>query len=273
MGILHQPDSGVESARTVLVLLNSGLIHRAGPFRMYTQLARKLQKAGVVVIRIDQAGRGDSSRRVGCEMKDAIRADFEDVLRYIDQHFKDHRIVVGGLCSGARDSLFLASEYSNISGAILLDGYARRTFKYYRVKYIRHLFRLRSWKQLLRQINTTFLQRARFAKRIDPGADATDTVQTLARQPDADEARHQFLNAFENNCRFLCIFTKALDDCYNYEGQLSDFIGIQESPVYLTEMLFPDAQHTYPLSIHREWLFDRLEEWLVGIDSRSSDSL
>ena len=44
-GIYHNPAS--ENAQDLaFVFLNSGLLHRTGPFRLYTELARKLGDIG-----------------------------------------------------------------------------------------------------------------------------------------------------------------------------------------------------------------------------------
>ena len=49
--------------RPFVIILNAGLVHRVGPFRMTVELARQLAKRGLRVMRIDQAGLGDG----GCE--------------------------------------------------------------------------------------------------------------------------------------------------------------------------------------------------------------
>ena len=48
---------------TALILLNAGLVHRMGPFRLYVQMARRLAAEGYAVLRFDQSGLGDSPRR------------------------------------------------------------------------------------------------------------------------------------------------------------------------------------------------------------------
>ena len=57
-GLVSLPPGGRSSV--AVVLLNAGLIHRSGPFRLYTRLARKLAKSGYIVLRFDLPGIGDA---------------------------------------------------------------------------------------------------------------------------------------------------------------------------------------------------------------------
>ncbi|HEY5972738.1 MAG TPA: hypothetical protein VIT22_12400, partial [Pseudoxanthomonas sp.] len=56
-GLLNRA-SGTARGTTV-VLLNAGLIHRVGPFRLYVRLARELAESGFDVLRFDLPGIGD----------------------------------------------------------------------------------------------------------------------------------------------------------------------------------------------------------------------
>ncbi|HEU4534994.1 MAG TPA: hypothetical protein VFS00_12795, partial [Polyangiaceae bacterium] len=51
--------------RPAVVLLNAGLVHRAGPFRLHVDLARRLAARGFVTLRLDQSALGDSQPRPG----------------------------------------------------------------------------------------------------------------------------------------------------------------------------------------------------------------
>ncbi|HWU86648.1 MAG TPA: hypothetical protein VN253_05215, partial [Kofleriaceae bacterium] len=62
-GIVTLPPEQLRAAseeRPFAVLLNSGLMHRVGPFRTGVELARSLAARGVRVLRYDRSGLGDS---------------------------------------------------------------------------------------------------------------------------------------------------------------------------------------------------------------------
>lgn len=63
-GMLSRPASGVPVKRAVL-MLNAGSIRRVGPSRLYLNLARRWAPQGVMVLRLDLSGLGDSAPSPG----------------------------------------------------------------------------------------------------------------------------------------------------------------------------------------------------------------
>ena len=51
--------------RPALILVSAGLLSKAGPYRLYATLARKLAKEGFLVLRFDLGGIGDSQSAPG----------------------------------------------------------------------------------------------------------------------------------------------------------------------------------------------------------------
>jgi hypothetical protein len=63
VGILSEPQGAAGSAREPMVLLvNSGILHRVGACRFHVRLARRLAEDGVSALRFDFSGIGDSER-------------------------------------------------------------------------------------------------------------------------------------------------------------------------------------------------------------------
>ena len=52
-----------QKRKTGAVLLNAGLIHHIGPNRIYVKLARQIAALGIVALRFDLSGIGDSLPR------------------------------------------------------------------------------------------------------------------------------------------------------------------------------------------------------------------
>jgi len=125
VGIITSPDpSDAAKYGTTgagVVLLNAGVVHRAGPHRLYVNLARKLARNGVHVLRFDHSGIGDSPRR-----RDDLpfgKSAVEETRGAIDLLEKEHgcsRFVVIGLCSGTLSAFRTACVDERITGLVLL---------------------------------------------------------------------------------------------------------------------------------------------------------
>jgi pimeloyl-ACP methyl ester carboxylesterase len=105
-GILTEP-LGAPVTDTALVMMNAGAIRRAGPSRMWVELARGLAAQGLPVLRLDIEGVGDSDGPEQMYTEDAAFYDTELVrqvraaLDELEARGIGRRFIVGGLCSGA----------------------------------------------------------------------------------------------------------------------------------------------------------------------------
>jgi alpha/beta superfamily hydrolase len=112
--------------KPAVILLNPGIVHRAGPGRIYVKLARALATRGFTVLRFDFSGIGDSvvrldSRRFEESSVDETRASmsFLHATRGCD------RFILMGGCSGAAVSLKTAGVDRRAIGVIAINFPAR----------------------------------------------------------------------------------------------------------------------------------------------------
>lgn len=122
-GVLSSPPDGARSAGlTGVLLLNAGLVPRAGPNRMYARLARSLAQAGRPVLRFDFSGVGDSGAR-----KDTVRfeqAAVEETRLAMDllaERAGCERFATLGLCSGAEIAFKTACADERVVGAAMIN--------------------------------------------------------------------------------------------------------------------------------------------------------
>ncbi|HUR26838.1 MAG TPA: alpha/beta fold hydrolase [Planctomycetota bacterium] len=119
VGVATLPDG---PARTGVVLLNAGLVHRVGPSRMWVALARRLAEQGHACLRIDFSGIGDSP-------DDADAARFETRAPRETQAAMDAlqeaaavaRFTLVGLCSGAEIAFKTALEDPRVAVLVLVN--------------------------------------------------------------------------------------------------------------------------------------------------------
>jgi alpha/beta superfamily hydrolase len=101
VGIASRPPC--EPKRAV-ILLNAGCIHHVGPNRLYVTVARRLAARGVLALRVDLSGIGDSATRPGAEDNAVYGphalADVAACVAWAHAQGARH-VSVTGLCSGA----------------------------------------------------------------------------------------------------------------------------------------------------------------------------
>lgn len=260
IGVLSRPDAETK-CEIAAILLNSGLLHRIGPFRLHVLLARRLAELGLPVIRIDQSGKGDSVRRPGLSFEESLRKDLEETAEFLKQEVGAQRLVIVGLCSGADDGLYLASQCPEVSGAILLEPMALRTRRFYWRSFHPRMLRGGLWQAWAGHVRRTAHSRIITAFRREPSDNAFrgGWVRDFGN---LDTTRQKYEAIISRKARLLCVFTSAARWYYNYEGQLKDCLHLEPENTQVSEVHFPNAKHTYPLWDHRQRLVQTICAWV-----------
>ena len=252
-GILSETEGS--SRKTAVLLLNSGLVHRAGPFRLGVQVSRALAAAGFPVLRVDQSARGDSERRKGVSVVEAADLDIEDAKKILRSRTGADKIILAGLCSGSDDVVRHASKTDDIDGLILMDPYSPKTRKYVIVHYLPRLLNpMRVLRFAGRKLGlSTSQDQQKENNAVDLGS--------FREFPDCPQARSAFRQVSEREGASLCLFTSGVAYYYNYTGQLISGLGIEDVSHSVEEVFFRTAEHTYPISAHRRRLVDTIVEF------------
>lgn len=255
--IVAEPEA--DRRRSGVILLNSGLLHRVGPSRLYVHLSRRLAALGFVTARIDVSGKGDTPRRQEVTAEQSLLQDYDDVCDSLASRFGLHRFILIGLCSGADDAYAVASVRENVAGLVLLDGYAARTARYYFRHYGSRVFHLQPWITRSRRILKRLLHTV-----VRTDDDEPDLSMAEVRNfPATGAARRRFEFISQHCERCLCVYTSASHSYYNYEGQLRDGFPTFRPQGGLRETYIPGAKHTYPLAHHRRIAIESICEWAM----------
>ena len=152
-GILTTPDPDRAIAGApVALILNAGIVHRVGPFRLHVTLARILAQQGFSTLRIDLSGLGDSAPRTGrIESDNRAEQDVADAMNYLQESTGTDSFVLIGLCSGAYNAHMVSVKDSRITGAVFMDGIVFRTPGYFFRHQLGRLFRLRFWRNAIKR--------------------------------------------------------------------------------------------------------------------------
>ncbi len=260
-GIHHEP-SPSPTHRSGFVFLNAGLIHRPGPFRLHTDLARALGERGIPSLRIDQCGKGDSPRRLGQSAMESAKLDYKAAAGFFGKKGVDKLIIVG-LCSGADDALWISQGDPSVFGIVMFDGYATRTARFRRVALLRKLRRFTPKKLV-----------AKIKQRLGPKSEgpAEESLEDLRNFPTEPEGVNLFKKFISRRQKGLFFYTGDISYYYNHSGQLEDAVKDPHFSNSITEVYLPHAKHTYPFVSDRLKLIDDVCAWAVSIIDETNQS-
>lgn len=243
-GVLTLP--GGAAPRTAVLLLNAGLIHRVGPFRLGVRMARTLAAEGCAVLRFDQAGIGDALASASVPELDALR----DVLERVQARTGCTSFVAGGLCSAADLAWQLALADARVRGLLLLDGYAQRG-GWLLLGRLRHLLRqpLARWPGML-------LRRFRRDAPHEP-ADAQ-----LRDWPHPARARAQMRELLARGIRCFALYTGGAAGYFLHPRQGAVTFA-RAAPGQVELGYWRHCDHLFYSEASRSRLLDAVRKWLA----------
>ncbi|MEO8459071.1 MAG: alpha/beta fold hydrolase [Dokdonella sp.] len=245
----HNVAAGSEPRPTVL-LLNAGLIHRSGPFRLHTHLARELAKAGHAVLRFDLPGVGDAAF-------DHERAQSQIVVRIMDRLQRvvgSSGFIVGGICSAADLGWRVAVADQRVRGVILLDGVARKGFWFHVGQ--AQLFLRRSPRRWFGML----------ARRIAPAktqlaARASD--DDLREWPTIGHERDELAQLVARGTRVLALYTGGVATYFLHRRQFLASFGSAAQHPNVQFDFWPECDHLFMAAGDRVRLRRHIGNWCI----------
>ena len=263
MGIYTENDpAGSRSASRVkkpaILLLNSGLLPRTGPFRLYVELARRFAKMGFNTFRFDFPGIGDSDQHADARTLDEFYMDdLKAVMNFLEAEQDDRQFILMGICSGARYAHDGMVMDARVVGAVCIDGYLYRTRKYYLHVYGPKLFSPGSWVTALKLAHRKIMP----SDTSDSG-DSKSTPKTSAFSYSYDSRERvglDFKKFMDRGVSLHCIFTGSF--C-KYKNQLADSFKEIDFGETIEVTYLRNAEHIFPLIEDREDLTTAIVDWL-----------
>jgi len=232
----------------VLVLPNAGLVPRAGPFRLYVDIAQRLEAAGVRTFRFDLPGAGEAPFVGGIDGAAATRLALDHLAaRGIADAF-----VVGGLCSAADRGWIAAGEDERVRGVLMIDGLCFKGPWYY-LGFARDLLRrpARQWRDTLRR---------RFE-----GSDERGPPTALFRGwPTRAQARTELRAMLDRDVRLLLVYTGGIGEYLRDARQFRWSFGDAVDDPRVSLHHWRDCDHTFYSRARRERLLDAVSQWFEG---------
>ena len=253
-GILSEPDESVRVVDApIALILNAGIVHNIGPFRLHVDLARMLAAAGYSSLRIDLSGLGDSKTRTGKSVgKDRATQDAVDAMDYLAEHLDNDRFVVVGLCSGAFNAHQVAIGDPRVVGAALFDGIVYRTLGFYLRHYSR-MARPRFWRNAIkRRIIGEPLTR-------EAAGESLGESEFFEVDKTQSEVAEEISGLVDRGVRLLFLYTEGYDDIAS-ASQFQEMFNINPNDQVQVEY-FNQAEHTFRLKHNRNAACERFTDW------------
>ena len=244
----------------IAVVLNAGIVHRIGPFRLHVDLARRLAASGFRTLRLDLSGLGDSGLRAGT-MDAPSRAlhDVRDAIDFLQTKHGVDQFVVMGLCSGAFNAHQATVADDRVVGAVFMDGIAFRTFRFYLHYYVLRLFRPRFWRNWWRRQTTGMGKRSSALSAGERLAEQEFFGAGLRR----DTTQKELEQLLERGVQMLFLYTDGYDDIAGRE-QFQEMYGFAPDSQQLQLEYYDKSEHTFRLSENRHTAVERIASWFTG---------
>lgn len=233
-----------------VIVLNAGMTHRIGPFRLHVTLCRRFNECGYPTLRFDLSTLGDSGASDESQSHDQqVLADVSNAMDLLGKQSGCTRFVLIGLCSGAANAHLVASNDNRVVGAVFLDGYAYPTVGYYLHHYIP---RLKSPARLIGFI-TRRLRRPTGGRAADFGV----------TPPAATQARRDITSMLQRGLKLCFIYTGGASAYFNHARQFRECFGSRISQDAGSSLYYlPRIDHTYILVEDRQQLLKIVQGWL-----------
>ena len=259
-GILTTPDDDVRVENApIALILNAGIVHRVGPFRIHVDIARQLAAAGFSTLRLDLSGLGDSAPRTGKidEIENRAVLDVGDAMNFLQAETGVDRFTLLGLCSGAYNAHRVAVQDDRIVAAAFLDGIVFRTTGYYLRRFSR-FFRFRFWRNAIKR---NLSRRNNLDSDVE--SNAFNESEFFEVGLSKDEVVSELNLLVQRNVQMLFLYTDGYDDIVG-RSQFKEMYGLQPDDGQLQVEYYPKSEHTFRLIENRRAACNRIADWFVG---------
>ena len=249
-----------------VVFLNSGIIHRVGPHRIYVKIARALAQVGIGSLRFDLGGIGDSSVATDeqGEVKDFVQRDIKDAVEWVTENEKNKGIIVIGLCSGADNSLQTAVNDGRIVGMVLIDPNVHQPISFYLYHYSRRIFSKNTWLLLItgkhpvynRIVSILGKSSSKEVQNSDPD------VFVNAKIPTREERNKELKTIIERSHYIYYIFTGGMVEQYNHKYQIFKCYSSLKKSNKVSLSYFRESDHTFSSPLSQKKLISSVVSWM-----------
>ena len=255
VGVSSIPAQVVKS--TAVIFVNSGLLHNIGPYRLYVRLARSFERDGIISLRFDLSGIGESHAlgSVGTSLKRAAD-EIKQAMDLVESKYGIENFLLLGLCSGADDGFSAAISDARVKSLVLLDGFSYKTRKYSMHYYWQKVTNSQFWINKFKRFFSDKKNEKKFS--------ASD----IREFPPRDQAAIDLQYLIDRGVKIYALYTGANSNLYNYKHQFREMFSDVNFRENVTYQFFRHADHTLSTCEDRDMACKNITDWVVkNIDS------
>ncbi|NLD99571.1 MAG: hypothetical protein GX640_06830 [Fibrobacter sp.] len=262
-GIVSEPESSCQvHLKTAVIFLNAGLIHRCGCFRLHTDLSRQLVRMGFSSLRFDLHGIGDSSHiRSSLPAESIFLQDIKEAIDFIGKEIGIEQIILFGFCSGADQAHITAVNDERVKGAILIDGYAYRTLKFFYYDYSPGLFNFKRYPSVLKK-NLISLFSSIYKHQSSNLTYISGPEIYIRNFPEKNKTQSEIRQLVDRGVRLMYIYSGGMPRYYNYDNQFREMFSSVNFKGNITYRYIKEADHTFTRLCLRNILYNFVITWL-----------
>jgi len=264
VGILNEPSKLGQNKQPVVIILNAGLVHHAGPHRMTVDMARTIASQGYMTFRFDLSTIGDSAaRKSRLSYEERAVNETKEAMDFLSSLSGARKFIIIGLCTGADNAHRVAVADKRVVGCVFLDGYSYPTPRFYLYKilpkvhkFTQKILSLEKWIRLTNKIFKKLTTR----NNTDIGESAGDVVYW--KLPPKEQAAKEYAELINRDVCLYFVFTEEQILSFNYTNQIRDSFKTLNFGNLLNVDFFALSDHTYTYLSQRELLFSGIKNWL-----------
>jgi acyl transferase domain-containing protein len=253
MGIFSE----VQGSSRAVILWNTGVSSRGGPFRLNAALSEALVNEGYSVLRFDLSKLGDSSdpeENHSFQLRNSL--DLKDAVDLVTDRSGIEDIILVGLCSGAMDAYYFALEDKRIKGLFMLDALVYPTPRHKLTFLALRLSSPYRWKRIAKKLLGKINYQA---------AELLPADYFESNYPSVAEASQGFEQLLERDVRLQLIYTGGFTPYYSYRTQFYDMLPAVPNKTRIEVDYWPEVDHLFMLLEDRRRFVAKVLAWISSL--------
>jgi hypothetical protein len=260
-GVVTEP-AVFDPSRPALLIMNSGVMHHVGSCRMSVKIARQVAEGGILSVRFDFSGIGDSDpRRSTATLAEIWRRECVEVMNHLASTRGVTNFVLFGLCSGADVAYNTSLFDERVIAYAQIDGFCYPTRQYHIERYRRSLLSLGRWKTglLRRWLKLTGRETGQRGEQVD--LELPDYARVY---PSRDEVAAGLRTLVARGVRIYVTFTGG-EMRYNYRQQYRDSFPDVPFGDLLNVDYYPRTNHIITQREYQQEIVRGISRWVARI--------
>ena len=260
-GVATLPGERGKRSKTAVILLNSGLIHRVGPSRLYVKLARLAAEMGFLAFRLDFSGIGDSEVRTdNLPFAKSSVAETQTAMDFLNQKLGVTSFILTGICAGGDVAFETAKCDPRVRAILPIDFFNIPSKGYHLQRYKQRMLRMESWKRLLSGKSDLW---SRVKKSSEPETllqeQVEQTVEIFENFLDENSIGSDTNVLLRNDVSCCFLYSSESAGFYNFQNMFK--AQIDESPNFRM-ICIEESDHGFTLARSQTRLLAAIGEWL-----------